>query len=127
MAGVRRRPQALFTVSALALLTLPVRYTLHLGEVNLIVAALAGGDLLRRRDGGWWQGIATGIAAGIKLTPLIFIAYLAITRRFRAAAVAAAVFTVTVAAAAGARCRTRRRSGHRAPSAWRDLVVRCRP
>jgi hypothetical protein len=85
-AGVRRRPEAVFAVTALALLTWPVAYTLHLGEVNLILAALAGTDLLRRHDGHWWQGIATGLAAGIKLTPLIFVAYLLITRRVRAAA-----------------------------------------
>jgi alpha-1,2-mannosyltransferase len=96
-AGVRRRPETVFAVTALALLTWPVAYTLHLGEVNLILAALAGTDLLRRHDGHWWQGIATGLAAGIKLTPLIFIAYLLITRRVRAAATAAPTFAVTVA------------------------------
>ncbi|HEY2261203.1 MAG TPA: glycosyltransferase 87 family protein [Streptosporangiaceae bacterium] len=96
-AGVRRRPETVFAVTALALLTCPVAYTLHLGEVNLIIAALAGTDLLRRHDGYWWQGIATGLAAGIKLTPLIFVAYLLITRRSRAAATAAATFAATVA------------------------------
>lgn len=96
-AGVRRRPETVFAVTALALLTWPVAYTLHLGEVNLILAALAGTDLLRRHDGYWWQGIATGLAAGIKLTPLIFVAYLLITRRGRAAATAAATFAATVA------------------------------
>jgi alpha-1,2-mannosyltransferase len=96
-AGVRRRPETVFAVTALALLTWPVAYTLHLGEVNLILAALAGTDLLRRYDGHWWQGIATGLAAGIKLTPLIFVAYLLITRRVRAAATAAATFAATVA------------------------------
>jgi alpha-1,2-mannosyltransferase len=84
-------------VTALALLTWPVTYTLRLGEVNLIVAALAGADLLRRRDSHWAQGIATGLAAGIKLTPLIFVVYLLITRRVRAAATAAAAFAVTIA------------------------------
>jgi alpha-1,2-mannosyltransferase len=98
--GVRRRPETVFAVSSLALLTLPVRYTLHLGEVNLILAAMVGADVLRRRDGGWGQGIATGIAAGLKLTPLIFVAYLAVTRRLRAAAVAAGTFAATVAAGA---------------------------
>ena len=97
LAGVRRRPETVFAVTALALLTWPVAYTLRLGEVNLILAALAGTDLLRRRDGYWWQGIATGLAAGIKLTPLIFVAYLMITRRVRAAATAAAAFAATVA------------------------------
>jgi alpha-1,2-mannosyltransferase len=97
MAGVRRRPETVFAVTALALLTWPVAYTLRLGEVNLIVAALAGADLLRRHDGHWAQGIATGLAAGIKLTPLIFVAYLLITRRVRAAATAAAAFAATIA------------------------------
>jgi len=96
-ARVRRRPETVFTITALALLTRPAAYTLHLGEVNLILAALAGADLLRRRDGGWQQGIATGLAAGIKLTPLIFIAYLALTRRAKAAVTAAATFAATVA------------------------------
>ena len=97
VAGVRRRPEMVFAVTALALLTWPVAYTLRLGEVNLIVAALAGADLLRRHDGHRGQGIATGLAAGIKLTPLIFVAYLLITGRVRAAATAAAAFAATVA------------------------------
>jgi len=97
-AGIRRRPEVVFAVSALALQTRPVAYSLHLGEVNLILAVLIGADLLRRRDGAWWQGIGTGLAAGIKLTPLIFVAYLALTGRLRAAAVAAGTFAVTVAA-----------------------------
>ena len=100
-AGIRRRPEIVFAVSALALQTWPVAYTLHLGEVNLILAALIGADLLRRRDGAWWQGIGTGLAAGIKLTPLIFVAYLALTGGLRAAAVAAGTFAVTVAAGFG--------------------------
>ena len=97
-AGVRRRPESVFAMSAIALLTWPVAYTLHLGEVNLILAALIGADVLGRHDGGWWQGIGTGLAAGIKLTPLIFVAYLAITGRVRAAMTALGVFAVTVTA-----------------------------
>ncbi len=96
-AGVRPRPATVFALSAAALLTWPVAYTLHLGEVNLILAALVGADLLRHRDGGWWQGIGTGLAAGIKLTPLIFAAYLLATGRVRAAATTAGTFATTVA------------------------------
>lgn len=99
-AGVRRRPETVFAVTALALLAWPVTYTLHLGEVNLILAAMVGADLLRRGDGGWWQGIATGLAAAIKLTPLIFVVYLLLTRRIRAAIVAAATFAATIAVGA---------------------------
>jgi hypothetical protein len=52
-AGVQQRPETVFAVSALALLTLPGSYTLHLGEVNPIVAAFAAADLLRHRHGSW--------------------------------------------------------------------------
>ncbi len=97
-AGVRLRADTIFLVSALTLLTWPVAYTLHLGEVNLILAVLIGADLLRPRDGSWWQGIGTGLAAGIKLTPLIFVAYLLFTGRVRAAATAAFTFALTVTA-----------------------------
>ena len=47
-------------------------------------------------DGRRLKGAATGLAAGIKLVPLLFILYLLLTRRFRQAAVAAAAFAVTV-------------------------------
>ena len=40
----------------------------------------------------WWHGIGVGIAAGIKLTPLIFIAYLVMIGRIRAAVTATAAF-----------------------------------
>jgi alpha-1,2-mannosyltransferase len=43
-----------------------------------------------------WKGAATGIAAGIKLVPALFIVYLLITRRFREALVAIGAFAVTV-------------------------------
>jgi alpha-1,2-mannosyltransferase len=97
-AGVRRRPDLVVAVAALALLTVPVVLTLHLGETDLIVTALVATDVLRRRDGGRLQGVGVGLAAAIKLTPLIFVVYLAATRRTRAAAVAVGTFAVTVAA-----------------------------
>jgi alpha-1,2-mannosyltransferase len=97
-AGVRLRAENILLVSALALLTWPVAYTVHLGEVNLILAVLVGADLLRRNDGAWWQGIGTGLAAGIKLTPLIFVVYLTLTGRLRAAATATVTFAATVTA-----------------------------
>jgi alpha-1,2-mannosyltransferase len=44
------------------------------------------------------KGAATGLAAGVKLVPLLFIAYLLLTRRFRQGTVATAAFAVTVVA-----------------------------
>src|SRR5580698_548350 len=94
---------ATFGVSALALLTEPVQQTLSLGQVNLLLMALITADLLTGAalvpgaSTRWWHGIGIGIAAGVKLTPLIFIPYLLLVRKFRQAATATAVFAATVA------------------------------
>jgi len=90
-------------VSALALATEPVQQTLGLGQVNLLLMLLVIADLL---TGGaqtpgartrWWHGFGIGIAAGVKLTPLIFIPYLLLIRKYRQAATATATFAATVA------------------------------
>jgi alpha-1,2-mannosyltransferase len=68
---------------------------MYLGQVNLLLMALVIGDL-GQHDGRRLKGVAVGIAAGIKLVPLIFIPYLLLTRRFRAAVLAAGTFAATV-------------------------------
>lgn len=95
-AGVRRRPDLVVAVAACGLVLAPVVLTFHLGETDLIVTALVASDVLRRRDGGILQGVGVGLAAAIKLTPLIFVVYLLATRRVRAAAVATGTFALTV-------------------------------
>jgi alpha-1,2-mannosyltransferase len=121
--GYRGRPAvrlaATFGLSALALATEPVQQTLALGQVNLLLMLLIVADLLTGGAAGtagaagaaggaggsggsggrtrWWHGIGIGIAAGVKLTPLIFIPYLLLIRRYRQAATATAVFAATVA------------------------------
>lgn len=84
-----------FTVlGAVGLLLLePVRTTFALGQINLLLAVLVVADLGRARR---WSGIGVGLAAGIKLTPLVFVVYLLVVRRFRAAAVAVGTFAGTV-------------------------------
>jgi alpha-1,2-mannosyltransferase len=74
----------------------PVQRTLYLGQVELILMALIMWDL-GQPDRRWFKGAGVGVAAGIKLVPLIFIPYLLITRRFRQAIVAAGTFALTVA------------------------------
>ena len=81
----------------------PVVRTIYLGQINLILMAAITWDLCQpdlRADGRrrWWKGALTGVAAGIKLVPLVFVPYLLITRRFREAAATLAGFAVTVAA-----------------------------
>jgi alpha-1,2-mannosyltransferase len=73
----------------------PVQRTLFLGQIELVLMALVVWDLFQP-DRRWWKGAGVGVAAGIKLVPLIFIPYLLLTRRFRQAAVAAGTFVVTV-------------------------------
>jgi alpha-1,2-mannosyltransferase len=75
----------------------PVLRNIYLGQVNVVLMALIIWDLCQPAEGRWWKGAATGVAAGIKLVPLIFIPYLLITRRFREAGMACAGFVVTVA------------------------------
>jgi alpha-1,2-mannosyltransferase len=69
----------------------PVRTTLYLGQINIVLLALVVGDLLGRSDSRW-RGVGVGVAAAVKLTPLLFVAYLLATRRWRAAATALATF-----------------------------------
>jgi alpha-1,2-mannosyltransferase len=96
----RIRLGATLGVSALALLTEPVQQTLALGQVNLLLMLLIVADLLTasalKEQTRWWHGIGIGIAAGVKLTPLVFIPYLLLVRRYRQAVTAAGTFVATV-------------------------------
>ena len=68
--------------------------TQHFGQVNLLLLALVLGDLVGPTSR--WRGALTGIAAGIKLTPLVFLAHLVATGQWRAAGVMTASFAATV-------------------------------
>ncbi len=78
----------------------PVVRTIYLGQVNLILMAAIIWDLCQPDNSKgrtrWWKGAVTGVAAGIKLVPLIFVPYLVITRKFREAAMTVAGFLATV-------------------------------
>jgi len=82
-------------LAAVLFWTEPVQRTMYLGQVELVLMALVMWDLCQPA-GRKWQGIGVGIAAGIKLVPLIFVPYLLLTRRYRQAAVAVATFAATV-------------------------------
>jgi glycosyl transferase family 87 len=102
--GYEDRPRirlgATLGVSALALATEPVQQTLALGQVNLLLMLLVVADLLTASvlngQTRWWHGIGIGLASAVKLTPLIFIPYLLLVRRYRQAATAAGTFVATV-------------------------------
>ncbi|MGA4841174.1 glycosyltransferase 87 family protein [Streptomyces sp. G45] len=95
LAGRAPRTGAVLTVTALALWLEPVFQTVLFGQVNLALACLVLWDLTRPR-GAPWTGVALGVAAGIKLTPALFVVHLVLTRRHREAATAGAAFAATV-------------------------------
>jgi alpha-1,2-mannosyltransferase len=68
-------------------LTRPVVATVVWGQIDLVLAALVLHDLLVRRS-----GVLVGLAAAVKLTPAIFIAYLLICGRKREAWTATLTF-----------------------------------
>lgn len=108
LAGLRIRPAALCTATALALWLEPAFQTVLFGQINLALACLILHDLTRHpktngtqgtqsTQGPRTTGIALGIAAGIKLTPALFIAHLFVTGRRREARTALAACAATVA------------------------------
>ena len=91
-----RRLSATLCAAAVSLWLEPVRQTRSFGQINLVLMLIIVADLCLP-DCRWWKGVGVGLAAGIKLTPLIFIPYLLLTRRYQAAAVATATFGLTIA------------------------------
>jgi alpha-1,2-mannosyltransferase len=80
----------------------PMRETFLFGQVNMLLLGLVAADLLLfTRRGSRWSGVGIGLATAVKLTPGIFIVYLLITKRWRAAAVASGTAAVATLAAAG--------------------------
>lgn len=74
----------------------PVRSTIWFGQINIFLMLLILWDLLRDEDSRL-KGVGAGIAAGIKLTPLLFFVYLLLVKQWRAAATLLAGFAATVA------------------------------
>jgi alpha-1,2-mannosyltransferase len=71
----------------------PVISTFLFGQINLVLMALVVVDCLAVRDPRW-RGVLVGLAAAIKLTPLIFLLYFLVRREWRAALTSAVTFVV---------------------------------
>ncbi|MEV7046497.1 glycosyltransferase 87 family protein [Amycolatopsis sp. NPDC051061] len=70
--------------TAIALALEPVWKTLFLGQINLILMAFVVLDVLvLSARGSRWAGVLIGVAAAIKLTPLIFVPHLFFTGRWK--------------------------------------------
>jgi alpha-1,2-mannosyltransferase len=80
-------------LTAAMLCLVPVWRTIALGQVNVLLMAMVAVDVLAvTARGSRWGGLLTGVAAAVKLVPLIFIAHLLLTGKRTAAARALAVF-----------------------------------
>jgi alpha-1,2-mannosyltransferase len=93
---------ALGVAGCLALIFEPVRETFSFGQVNTLLLALVAGDVLFGvARGKRWAGAGIGLATAIKLTPGVFILYLLVTRRWRAAGTSIAAAAAATLLAAG--------------------------
>jgi len=69
----------------------PMRQEVHYGQIDIFLVALCALDCLTRRPR-WPRGALIGLATAIKLVPGVFVIYLLLTGRRKAAAVAAGSF-----------------------------------
>ena len=94
----RDRARAGWIAAAIALWAEPVVSTIGYGQIDLLISVLVMADLAyaRRSRAG---GIGIGIAAAIKLTPLVFIPYLLFTHRRDMAGRALATFALSIVVA----------------------------
>jgi alpha-1,2-mannosyltransferase len=91
---------SLILLAPIGLLLYPVRIDLALGQVNLVLALMIVVDLTTGasyRARSLPRGVLVGFAAALKLTPLVFIGFLVVSRQWRAARNA----TLTFVAATG--------------------------
>lgn len=93
MASTRRMLAAVVLVSV-AVASLPVLRGLELGQVNGLVVGLVLVDFLLVPTR--WRGWLTGVAVGIKLTPLVFLLYPLVRREWPTVARALLGFGATV-------------------------------
>ena len=94
----RRDRTTKFWVAAALLASVAVRAHLDFGQISLFVIVATFTDALGRR-GRPWGGVAIGLCAAVKLTPLLFILWLLLVGRGRDAARALATFAACTALA----------------------------
>jgi alpha-1,2-mannosyltransferase len=73
----------------------PLRSNADYGQVNVFLMLLVVTDLTRLRPP--WRGLLVGLAAAIKLTPLLYLVYFVIVRDLRSALRGGAAFVAAVA------------------------------
>lgn len=70
----------------------PIRETLGFGQINMLIFGLVMVDVVALRRQRAWAGVGIGLATALKLTPGLFVVFLLLAGRRRAAAVASGTF-----------------------------------
>ncbi len=89
---------ALILLAPIGLILYPVRIDLALGQINILLTLMIVADLTMGvgcRGRYLPRGVLVGAAVAIKLTPLVFIAYLVVSRQWRTARNATLSFVAT--------------------------------
>ncbi|GAA2633059.1 hypothetical protein GCM10010411_84390 [Actinomadura fulvescens] len=92
-AALTRRRVLVMAAALVLVLSAPLQSNLRFGQISVLLVLLVlvdGLGLTRPR----WRGALIGLAAAIKLTPLLFLPYLVLTGQRRAATRATGVFVV---------------------------------
>jgi hypothetical protein len=87
-------------VVAVGLWSVPVLFTARIGQINAFLALAVVADVALARRGSKAAGIASGVAAAVKLTPIAAVLYFVAARRWRAAVTAVVSFVACGLAAA---------------------------
>jgi len=90
--GYRPTAWGLAAIASVALLLEPVRTTLALGQINLVLLAAVVADVLLAGVL-WPRGLLVGLASAVKLTPLVAVLFFVLRGQRRAAVVGLLSFT----------------------------------
>ncbi|MBB6033662.1 glycosyltransferase 87 family protein [Phytomonospora endophytica] len=86
-----RRALAVAVVACAVLLSAPAQSNMRFGQVSVFIVLLALVDAAGLTPARW-RGVLVGVAAAIKLTPLLFVVFFLLSRRWRDAARAVIAF-----------------------------------
>lgn len=94
--SLKWRPSSAYLIFAIGLWSEPIVATFDWGQVNLVLMWLVLEDTVGVASNRRWQGVLTGIATGIKLTPGIFFLQFVARRQFRTASMLLATVLASV-------------------------------